>query len=462
MDFLEKSMYEIAGISIHFSSDCNMACKYCYIEKDKKCMATYNRGIREALADGSFAAVIKEKFKCIQMQIEDLSLWGAEPTINSKLFKNFIYELLDFFPNVHSLMFSSNALLGAEVIYEDFLVPLKEYSEKNQRQFTFKLQLSLDGPPEFNDDSRHPGATAQTLNTLYTVIEKMPEEHPYFALEISTKTTLDVSYMRILNDGGLEKMQWYYDFFDEVTYNAYEKGGWKKTVHFCVGGPPTLVDPGYHTVEDGKTLAQWIRNLQYVDQSNWKMRHGLLFSQTLAGIQQILESENPLADSINCYSCSASKNNLSIDHEGNLYTCNRLCRNIAMPEEHQTKHSMQSNTTVGNVPDKKWVRRTWGSFAFHDNIVSRWHFAQAQMITLAECGQIDAKYKYDEDAQKMVFFAIIGLTCHIGAEEDYTQNPFLMPYSYYRYLGNGALDEMINYYKLEVLRGNTNPWKIAM
>jgi DNA repair photolyase len=46
LDFLEESLKEIAGISIHFSSDCNMACKYCYIEKDKKCMASYNRDIR--------------------------------------------------------------------------------------------------------------------------------------------------------------------------------------------------------------------------------------------------------------------------------------------------------------------------------------------------------------------------------------------------------------------------------
>jgi hypothetical protein len=72
-------------------------------------------------------------------QIEDLSLWGAEPTINSKLFKNFIYELLDYFPNVNSLMFSTNALLGAELIYNDFFIPLLEYSEKNKRRLTFKL-----------------------------------------------------------------------------------------------------------------------------------------------------------------------------------------------------------------------------------------------------------------------------------------------------------------------------------
>mgnify|MGYP007128543954 CR=1 FL=1 len=83
------------------------------------------------------------------------------------------------------------------------------------------------------------------------------------------------------------------------------------------------------------------------------------------------------------------------------------------------------------------------------------------MITLAAVGQIEPIYMHDEDAQKMLYFSLIGLMCHIGAEEDYTQNVYLLPFSYYRYLGNGALEELIKYYKLEVLRGNMRPWKIA-
>ena len=462
MDFLEASLGEIAGISIHFSSDCNMACKYCYIEKDKKCMAAYNRGIRQALEEGSFAAVIKEKCASIRPQIENLSLWGAEPTINSKLFKDFIYELLEYFPNVNSLMFSTNALLGADLIYNDFFIPLMEFSEKDHRKFTFQLQLSLDGPPEYNDDSRHEGATAHTLETMRLLLQKLPKEHPYFTLEISTKATLDVYYMRKMIEGGPATFQWYFDFFDSVATEGYELSKGKTCCRCFVGSPPTLVDPGYHTVDDGKVFAQWIHSLRFVDRSHFKTFEGPLFVQAMNGIETILGSVNPLADSINAFSCSASKNNISIDHEGNLYTCNRLCRNAALSDEFRSKHSMQSNTTVGGMNDKTWLKHTWGSFSFHDNILSRWEIERGQMFTLAQCGQILPKYARDEDEQKMLFFALIGLTCHIGCEEDYTQNPFLKPYSYYRYLGNGALDELIEYYKLEVLRGNMRPWKIAM
>lgn len=461
MNYLEESLKDIAGISVHFSSDCNMACKYCYIDKDKKCMAAYNREIRQALEDGSFAKVIIEKCGSQVDMIENISLWGAEPTINSKLFQNFIYELLDFFKNTDTLMFSTNALLGGELIYNDFLIPLQNYAHDTQRHIKFQLQLSLDGPPEFNDDSRHVGATNNTLNAMRYILSRMPDQDEYFSLEISTKTTLDIHYMRLLLAGGVEKMQWYYNFFDDVLGEALELIKGKSTVTCFISSPPTLVDPGYHTVQDGKDFAAWIHLLQFVDKTQFKHLHGPLIWQPLSGVEAMLACPNPVAEGMHFASCSSSKNNISIDHNGNLYTCNRLCRNAAMPEDpYQIKHAMQSNTNF-NINDKTWLKRTYGSFAFHDNLLSRWYIQQGEIITLAACGQIQEKYLHNEDEQKLLFMSLIGLSCHIGAEEDYTQNPFLFPYSYFRYLGNGAVDELLNYYKLEILRGEVQPWRIV-
>ena len=58
MDYMAESLSNISGISLHWSSDCNMACKYCYIEKDKKCMAAYNRNIRKSLDFSGFQSDI--------------------------------------------------------------------------------------------------------------------------------------------------------------------------------------------------------------------------------------------------------------------------------------------------------------------------------------------------------------------------------------------------------------------
>lgn len=215
-DYLADSLESICSISVHWSSDCNMACKYCYIDKDKKAMATYNREIRAALEDGSFAKNIKETMASRKDHIENISLWGAEPTLNAKFFKDFIYDLFDYFPHVNSVMFSTNALLGSKVLYNDFIVPLYEYAESHKRKITFDLQLSLDGPPEFNDESRHAGATANTIKTCLDIINTMPEHLDYFILKIFSKATLDISYMEIMNARGVSAFNWYYQFFDKV------------------------------------------------------------------------------------------------------------------------------------------------------------------------------------------------------------------------------------------------------
>jgi hypothetical protein len=48
---------------------------------------------------------------------------------------------------------------------------------------------------------------------------------------------------------------------------------------------------------------------------------------------------------------------------------------------------------------------------------------------------------------------ICGIYCHIGAEEDYTGNPFVPPASYFRLLGNGAQLALENYYRSERNKG---------
>lgn len=456
--FFETSLKPIYGVSIHWSSDCNMACKYCYIDKDKPAMASLNREIRQALEDGSFVQNIKTTLKPIQNQVESLALWGAEPTINGKYFDNFISELLDYFPNVNSLMFSTNALLGAKVLYDQFLSPLMKKVETLQRKFEFELQLSLDGPELINDASRHVGATKNTLDTLYYLIEMMPPSHDYFTLHLTTKPTLDISFMKEMVQEGIEKFQWYYEFGEEVQRKAKILIGDKTTVTATASIIPTLVDPGYYTKEDGKMFAAWVEDLMYVDQSNWKYREGPLFFQPWSGVENIMYSPNILVEGYNALSCSAGKNNITIDHKGKVYTCNRLCRNVALSDEQKYKIPMTSNSTIDNPTDQKWLKRTWATQSFHENFLSRFQFANTIILALAAAGQIDKKYLTDENARLLLFSVTIGLYCHVGAEEDYTSNIFIPPVSYFRLFGNGAVEELMRYHKYEENRGVERPW----
>ena len=456
MNYEKKALDHCVSIALHWSSDCNMACQYCYIEKDKHAMASYNRQLREALADGSYVKNIKEKFEHIKDNIENLSLWGAEPTINGIYFKDTIYECLDFFTNVDSLMFSTNALLGADVIYQQFYLPLLSYAESKQRPLTFELQLSLDGPPEFNDSSRHEGATTNTLETLYTLLAKTPRDCEYFKFSVQTKATLDVSYMKIMVEEGISKFQWYYDFMNEIHGKACDIANDNPTVKAChIFGVPTLVDPGYYTVEDGKIFAQWLSMLKFVDRSKWhkESQHVPLFYQ---GLNIIVDNENlvnPIAQGYNVFSCSSGKYNYCVDYDCTIYTCNRLCRNAALTPDLKYKGSMLSNSNIDNPNGKKWLKRNYANQIFHEDIVARKNFMDAIAFAMIKAGQMDEIYLYDEEARLVMFYMMSALYCHIGAEEDYTGNPFIPPASYFRLLGNGAQQELENYFKIERARG---------
>lgn len=462
-NFLETSLDSIASISIHWSSDCNMACKYCYIDKDKKAMASYNKEIRESLENGAFINNIKRIFASHRNQIEHISLWGAEPTINGKYFKDFIYPLLDFFPNVITFMFSTNALVGGPIIYTQFVEPLYQYAESKKRKIFFELQFSLDGPTYINDSSRHEGAAKSTINSCQYIVDKLPLDLKYFSLRVFSKATLDVSYMKEMNNRGIEAFDEYYQFFDNTQKIVQQAAKDNPNIVVQMNAEPTLVDPGYHTIEDGQTLAKWVSHLKNVDRSKLSSYKGKpLFTQSISGVFIFFDAyDNPIAQEFNAYSCSASKNNITIDYKGILYTCNRLCRNSALSDEMKHKHAMRSGSNLG-VSDKQWLKRTWGFQAFHNDIMSRKYIFDQMAITMALAGQIDKKYAEDADARLLLFYSFIGVMCHIGAEEDYTQNPSLMPASYYRYLGNGAVDEMINYMNIEMKRKEIKPWNIAM
>lgn len=459
LDYLGEALANIASVSLHWSSDCNMACKYCYIEKEKKCMASYNRAIRQALEDGSFVENVKRVTASIRDAIDNISLWGAEPTINSQYWRPTFEALFDYYPNAKDVMFSTNALLG-DRIYEDFFLPMMVYATRNKRKITFNLQMSLDGPPEFNDDSRHPGATASTLKTMKEILTRCPSDMEYFSLVINTKATLDVSYMKIMNERGVEAFDWYFKFFDDLQQECDKLIEGKKNISLQIAGCPTLVDPGYYTKEDGKIFAKWLSFLPKVNVQNLPCyQHRPLFAQLLNGPEVFFQAEagNPIAMQENAYSCSASKNNITIDHEGNIYTCNRLCRNAALDDKMKTKHAMQSGCNM-NTNDKVWMKRTYGAMSFHADLMSRKYFFDQMATTMACAGQIDQKYAYNEDDRLLMFMMTCGLYCHIGVEEDYTTNPSIVPCSYLRLLGNGAMEEMIRYYRILVNRGAMQAW----
>ena len=396
----------ITTINLHWSADCNIACKYCYIEKNKTYMVELNNQIREALVDGSFVLHIQHIWStpALRNQITALYFQGAEPTVNADLFAATAYDLLDYFPNVNQIMFSTNALLSI-TLYKEFLLPLYKYCEENTREITLTIQLSLDGPLWINDGNRYAGATANTLRAIEELngFEYLKSE--YFKIKVILKPTITIDNMREMDV--LE----YFKFFNNLE-QKYENS-W---IEYHLLGFPTLVIPGDYTKEDGLVFSSWLKSISEIDRKQIPAYGNEPLFHDCNDIY------NPDYDT-----CTAGKTSLTIDFAGNLYICTRICR------FGPSAHAMCS---FGGDWDNKF--RTFQEY--HHNTERRKQIALDIIRKLAAQGEIDSCYTIDSEAEKL-YNVTLGILCPVEAYE-YFHDMYEPHEGIFKLFGNGALGQI--------------------
>ena len=207
-----------------------------------------------------------------------------------------------------------------------------------------------------------------------------------------------------------------------------------------------MVDPGDHTPEDGKIFAKWINNLRHFDASQLEhYRNYPLIEQPIIGLNFLLDKDKGHLSAMPGFgSCSAGRNEITIDYLGNLYSCERIAKNLAyLPDEHPF---ILDNHSSIYTDENGWVKILYANEAFHYNGLARRLMAEPVILFAAQAGLIDKKYLYDVHARTILYYLSIGLMCHIGVEEDNTSNTFVYPLTYVCLLGNGAVDELLAYY----------------
>jgi sulfatase maturation enzyme AslB (radical SAM superfamily) len=446
---------EANNLTIYWCADCNVACEYCYIKKDKKCLVQANKEIQAALKDGSYIKVIKTYLEKAKNKISYIDFWGAEPTLNAEYFKDFTIELLDFFPNVTQIMLSTNAKVGGKIIYDYMVEPIREYCQNNKRRLTFSIQCSLDGPAEINDKSRYPGATDRVLDTLKYLCSTYPKESQYMYLQLFTKATVTDEHYAMLLEG--DNLQQYYQFLDDIYVTMMDAKGENTNLDFYPGSP-TIVDPGEHTVENGKTFAQWIRKLFTIDRTNFKYydKHPL-FLQPIRLMDKVFQSKNLLADGWRFLTCNSGKDGLVINHRGDIFSCHILGLLSFLNDNPEIIKEFGTTLNVKNA--KELLGRRLASNQFHESLTARVHFFDIVLTALVHAGQVDDIYLRDWDQKMLLFYFITNIWCPAGSALNHTMNYFVMPTSYFKLFGNGATQAIVEYYQYEVKQGAYRPWE---
>ena len=421
------------NLSLYFSSDCNMACTYCQINKHKPCMTANNAIIREKMASGEYAQNIINKFKPLKGVIDNISLWGMEPTINADLFRAAVFPLLDEYEHVSSIMFSTNSWLGYDRIYE-FVAALDEYNREHDRHIKLDLQISLDGPAWINDASRRKGTTDNTLHVIHDLVTRLPNDLTV-DIYMHTKPTLDVSFMREMVVDNSKLLEWYH-FFDDLQERMAALCD-NPHITLDLAQTPTLVNPGEHTQEDGRTLAAFIHALRQIDVAQFKhYKHPLIY-QTMRGFLDAMDSDT-YSSAAHWGCCSAGRYTANVDMNGDLFSCHGLFSYGYM----QPKSSIagaHTTTRDGDSQRLQYVDLLWAEYP-----ESRRAFAEIIIRSLAESGQIDACYRTDKRMRDMLYYALGGVYCQYGHLE-MTQSIWAYCTSQFKYFGNGAMQEVLRY-----------------
>ena len=412
---------EIKTLDIIFSSDCNLSCKYCYLYHNKRKLKNYNKEIIESFRNKEFVQNIKNFFIKNQKdpkEIDQLSLWGAEPTLNSNEGYEFLEECFDYFINANTLFFSTNGILGLQGI-----IPFIEFIKNYKRDLSLRIQISIDGPEWINETNRGKGSTIKTVDTINQLSKYLYENELTSKVLITLKPTLNMKQIKTLAESE-EKVFLWYKFFDDLqdVNNKYNCN------NLFLLANPTIANPEEYSVQDGKNFAKYIKNINSLDLT--KLNHYKHRDLYAASLENIRNSIN------NISLCCAGRSGYGIDKDGMIYICHR---DFTLPVVEEIINNRMAKTP------KEFSKMNHLCQIFHSDSQSRYYFFKIIAFTLSKYGQIDKKYLMDELSLQYLFKIVNHYMCAFG-QIDYTKELFVFYTGYLKLIGNGAEEELIKYF----------------
>ena len=234
------------------STVCNLNCRYCSIDKNPA-LIKIDQMIEESFKGDYYINFTKEIFPN-PAQLTRIETWGGEPTLGWHRMNNLIHQLIEYYPNLSKFFSSTN------MVQPFFLKELKDmlaiFGEYESRNFTFYLQLSLDGTEKITDENRGVGVTKKIRQVFRELAAQLNDIVPKNVnFECFFKPTLDIDNIKELQTK--EDIINYYKFFEEF-YDIFNE--LNKCSHAIIYPTyPNTATPGAHTKENGKLFANMCR-----------------------------------------------------------------------------------------------------------------------------------------------------------------------------------------------------------
>ena len=366
-------------------------------------------------------------------------------------------QLIEYYPFFKEGYSSTN--FSYEGWIDKFFGLMDVLGEYPARNFTYHLQLSVDGPPEINDAGRGEGVTERCLKNFNKLIEQLANGRlpKNVFLDISLKGTLDNSSMRLLDTQ--DKIIAYYKFYeDNFLLPIYDLQDNHVTTRPAI---PNTAVPSPVTVDDGKFFAKLAKNCRAVEKRNKD-------HEILKCYDDIVPFHNDICQTCLTYSygyhtCGSGTSLIGLLPDNMSSTCHEGFTQIVEEYQKIAAEDTNENSTITFdkfvdqqaislcVTDEQQKMHMYKMDLYNkDNTTARLAINTAMIIALAIAGQIEQKYTDETNALKAAIF-LQGHTAYcIKDNYNKTGSYVLQPVGLYKLLLNGAMDYIQNDDELKV------------
>ena len=438
---------------LYLTATCNLNCVYCYIDKSPA-LQKIDKLLDECYKTDYFFDFIKELYPDPQQLIR-LEFWGGEPTFGVPRAIPTIKKLIEYYPNLHEFMISTNLTLPNvnEYIFK-LIDTLGEYPD---RRMDFDLQLSIDGPTKINDRNRGQGTTKKFANNfakLVTSIDEVLERNPNVFIDAHVKPTLDDAAIAELQTK--EDILAYHRFFDQFQ-KASDRGSKNDRWFFGCPMPNTAV-PSPHTKESGIKFANFCKLTSEILEDQQNEIYELEYPRNI----MIFKNQHPeekcdmhsYCDG--CLTCGTGdlvlgvlpNRLISVCHDGFTHLIKEYKDYVKQHIELEQDNYRVTDLTVfinsGSDTNKYLYHPE--EYELYEDMVNCYSKSSKFQIgeystfirLCAKLGQIDAKYASEEAALEAAHFIFIRTSCCLRDNLDLTGSRYLTQIGFIRLFLNGA------------------------
>lgn len=426
---------------------CNLHCRYCQIDKNP-ILNKIDEALAKSFQSDYYFKQIKKYFPN-RGQLNRVETWGGEPFLHMDRIYSTLHNIIKEYPYFNSMYSSTNFAYTHWI--NQFFGLMDQFSKYPYRDFSYELQLSVDGPEEINDGNRGTGTTKKCLNNFNILINELKNNRlpNNVDLSISIKATLDMDNLHRLNSK--EKIIKYYQWFENNFEKPFYDAKLPENIKFYNAHPNTAV-PSPTTKEDGKNFANICKLCREIEQENKEQQYFNYYN--CITFFDTDTTENILTYRYNDHTCGSGYTSIGLLPDEMLSTCHEgfthfieEYKKIAANNNNNNNSSIAFNRFLNeqNLPfcvDEEGFKEHCRKMQMYanPNTSARLATIAIEIISLAMADEIDKKFLDTKNALKGAIFLQSHTSYCIKDNYNQTGSFLTIPTGIIKLMLNGAMD----------------------